>query len=206
MVKCTKCGAELKDGVKFCTECGTPLSEEKKEQIPETENVQQPAQQNTVHKEEKDQQRQTQPQQTTFYAQPVHEPLPKDTKPASDSKYALITPKGYIGIMFLLGIPVIGFFLMIVWACGGCRKKQKTNFARAMLIITVISLILAVAIGFAVKKAVDVLVDNVKEQITETVDDEDGSANPLMGFFGDLFEKEGIKIDFSQLIKGEDSE
>lgn len=57
-------------------------------------------------------------------------------------KYEPISTGGYIGIMLLMCIPVIGQILTIVWACGGCRKVNKRNFARAMLVFLIISIVL----------------------------------------------------------------
>ena len=71
-----------------------------------------------------------------------------------NSKYAPITTGGYIGIFFLMLIPVVNLILLIVWACGGCKKVNKRNFARAALILcliffVIISLVL-VTLTFAV--------------------------------------------------------
>lgn len=55
--------------------------------------------------------------------------------------------------MLLMCIPILGQILMIVWACGGCRKLQKRNLARAGLILLVISLILSLILGFAFRGA-----------------------------------------------------
>ena len=49
--------------------------------------------------------------------------------------------------MLLLCIPVIGLILLIVWACGGCRKLSKRSFARATLILGVIMAVLGLVIG-----------------------------------------------------------
>ena len=63
------------------------------------------------------------------------------------TKYEPITTGGFIGIMLLLCIPVIGLILLIVWACGGCRKLSKRSFARATLILGVIMAVLGLVIG-----------------------------------------------------------
>jgi len=36
---------------------------------------------------------------------------------------------------------------MIVWACGGCKKINKKNFARATLIVMAVSLVLSLILG-----------------------------------------------------------
>lgn len=54
-----------------------------------------------------------------------------------------ISTGGYIGIFLLLMLPIVNLILLIVWACGGCRKQGKANLARALLvwilIVTVLS-------------------------------------------------------------------
>ncbi len=136
MANCKKCGAPLEEGNKFCMTCGAPADEGAAEPAPAQS---QPASAQ-------------QPQPKTVYVQPVNAPGP-------DSKYEPITTKGYIGITLLMAIPVVGIILAIIWACGGCRKINKRNFARAMLIMMVIALIVSLIIGaiagFAAKKAAE---------------------------------------------------
>ncbi len=118
---CTNCGATLSDDRKFCTECGTPLPD-----APAAEPAAAPA------------------------AAPVPAAQPLyagEIPPAKGSKFEPITTKGYIGIMLLMCIPIVGLILMIVWACGGCKKINKKNFARATLIVMAISLVLSLILG-----------------------------------------------------------
>ena len=70
--------------------------------------------------------------------------------PAADSKYQPISTWGYIGIILLLSIPIIGPVIAIVWAFGGCRKVNKRNFARASLIISLFMLIAGFVVGMAI--------------------------------------------------------
>lgn len=89
------------------------------------------------------------PQPQPVYAAPPVQP-PVYTAPADPnaplppgSKYEPITTGGYIGIMLLMMLPLINFILLLVWACGGCRKVNKTNFARAMLVVMLAGLVLS---------------------------------------------------------------
>lgn len=98
-----------------------------------------------------------QPRQQTVYTQPVSQPVQAppvygaDVPPAKGSKYEPITAWGYIGIMLLMCIPVIGFILTIIWACGGCRKVNKKSLARATLIMMAVGLVISLILGFVFK-------------------------------------------------------
>ena len=76
------------------------------------------------------------PPPQTPYTQPVYG-QPVYAAPASPTQVYTeepISTGGYIGLFFLLMIPVVNLICLIVWACGGCAKKNKTNLSRAMLV------------------------------------------------------------------------
>jgi len=170
---CTECGAPLPEGT-------APQTENKPEEKKETVTVAAPAQPEPAPAPEPaptpappppppvqtPPPRQTPPPQQPVYQQQVYQqpvyqqpvyaaPAAADDRPAKGSKYEPISTGGFIGIMLLLCIPIVGLILMIVWACGGCRKVTKRAMARAMLIITVIMLVLAIIFGVAVKGVIN---------------------------------------------------
>jgi hypothetical protein len=49
----------------------------------------------------------------------------------------------------LLAIPALNLLLLIIWACGGCRKRNKRNLARAILLWCLIGGILTLLIILA---------------------------------------------------------
>ncbi len=51
--------------------------------------------------------------------------------------------------LFLVGIPIVGFILLLVWAFSGSTNSSKQNWARAALIWAVIAIVLAVVFGGA---------------------------------------------------------
>jgi len=73
--------------------------------------------------------------------------------PSNKSKYEPISTKGYIGIWLLMMIPVVNLLLLIVWACGGCRKINKRNFARSMLIVGAVSMVIGGIMAFVFRSA-----------------------------------------------------
>jgi len=157
---CTSCGANLNDDIKFCTECGATL---------EMEATQPVASAAPLPKQEAVPVMQAAPS-------PQAEPVEKRTKkknrplyedcdaPAHGSRYEPISTKGYIGISLLACIPIIGLVLLIVWACGGCKKINKRNFARAMLIMMAIALVFSLILGVVVKSAVGRSIAAIEEE------------------------------------------
>ena len=117
-----------------------------------------------------------------------------DAPPPPGSKYEPITTGGFIGIMLLMCIPVVGQILMIVWACGGCRKVNKRSLARASLIMMVVMLVISFLIGLALKSLFGTVVDAIEEEtginiteITYTGDSGgDSGLTSLLGIIGGL--------------------
>ena len=159
MAFCTNCGNQVADGMKFCTVCGTavaaaataapPVITEPATTSattltvpvePAAPPVQQPVQQAPV-------QQPVQPQPVYAQAAPqpaAQQPLyaPQPLAPAAVYQEEPITTGSYIGIFFLLMIPVVNLICLIVWACGGCAKRNKTNLSRALLIWMLIGTVL----------------------------------------------------------------
>ena len=136
MSYCTKCGTQVADGVKFCTSCGSPMRAAQPQAAP-----QQPQPQAA--------QPQPQPQQQAQQAyaqQPYTQPQPQYAPVYTEEP---ISTGAYIGIFFLLMLPVINLILLIVWACGGCNKKNKTNLSRALLVWMLIGALIGGIIALA---------------------------------------------------------
>lgn len=149
---CGGCGAPMAAGVKFCTKCGRPVSIEElvtletpAEQAPEAgkEMLPSPAQPGTEPPEPLESLQPAEPQQETRRVEEPHLELP----PPKGSPYAPISAGGFFGIMLLMLVPVVNIILLIVWACGGCRKVNKSNWARAMLVFLLAAMILGFVWG-----------------------------------------------------------
>lgn len=141
-----------------------------------------------------------QPGQQNSYAQPVQaravqaQPVYNgEVPPAKGSKYEPITAWGYIGIMLLMCIPIVGIILTIIWACGGCRKVNKKSLARAALIMMAVGLVISLILGFVFKaifnkameaSGLDALMKDSKTSVFDSgkeADDEEGLAGLLSG-------------------------
>ena len=67
-----------------------------------------------------------------------------------------------------MGIPIVNIILLIVWACGGCRKNAKKSFARGTWLMILISVVLIVVLGttlfYAVFPTIEPAVNEILEQ------------------------------------------
>ena len=170
MSVCISCGNEIAENVKFCVHCGAPIeiagsaveeAQEEAEPAPvATEFIPKPL------FEEKQREPVFEPVVITpapareapkaapaaEYTAPAVPDKDAD-KPGKKSKWGVISTWGYIGIDLLMAIPVVGFILAIVWACGGCRKYAKRNYARSRLIFMLVGIVLLVAAALIIRFA-----------------------------------------------------
>lgn len=185
---CTGCGAPIDDDKKFCTECGAPVTGA------EEAVASQPAASVTPGA----------PQAAAavaappITAQPVYQAAPPavpatpaapggEAAPAKGSKYEPITAGGYIGIMLLMCIPILGLILTIVWACGGCRKVNKRSLARASLIMMAVVLVLSLIIGFFARSLIGNAIDQIEKETGVSISGSaDGEAGGKTGGLGGL--------------------
>ena len=191
---CTSCGATLDDDKKFCTECGASVND-----APAGAAAPPPPPPQAA----------PQPQAAPVYAQAATATMPPpqsayqqatayggDVPPPKGSKYEPITTGGFIGIMLLMCIPVVGQILMIIWALGGCRKINKRHLARASLIMMVVALVISFILGLVLKSLFGKVVDAVEAEtgisITEITggekskNGESGGLGGLLGIVGGL--------------------
>lgn len=112
MAFCTNCGKQVADGVKFCTSCGTPMAS----YIPPAPPPAQTAP----------------PQAAPVPQQPVY------AVPVTVRQEEPISTGEYIGIFLLMIVPLVNLICLLIWACGGCKKVNKRNLARAMLVLILI--------------------------------------------------------------------
>ena len=191
---CTSCGATLDDDKKFCTQCGASVNGAPAGAAPPPSPPPQSA---------------PQPQTAPVYAQAATAAMPPpqsayyggDMAPAKGSKYEPITTKGFIGIMLLMCIPIVGLILMIVWALGGCRKINKRNLARASLIMMVVALVISFILGLILKSVFGKVVEQIEAETGVSISEitggekgkngENGGLNGLLGIVNGLSGDDG---------------
>lgn len=133
---CKNCGKEVKEGTKFCTDCGAPVQPEPQATYNQP-NYQQPPQQQ--------------------YQQQYAQPYQQYNQPYQANNSAPVTSVGkYVLWLILSTIPTAGFIIMIVFALDK-TDKNRANFGKAMLItqicgiaVGIITLIVLAVLGFSV--------------------------------------------------------
>lgn len=192
---CTGCGAPMDDDKKFCTECGAPVTAAEEGAAPQPAASVTPGapQAATAVADPPRVYAQPAPPQPVYQAAPpIASPAAPggEAAPAKGSKYEPITAGGYIGIMLLMCIPILGQILTIVWACGGCRKVNKRSLARASLIMMAVALVLSLVIGFFARGLISNIVDQVEDRAGISVSGQNAGdtedAGGLLGIIGGL--------------------
>ncbi len=183
---CRNCGKELKPGIAFCTECGAKIPEETK---PEPAAVPEPVTAPPEPIPVKTPAPVPKPAPAPVYAQaPKPAEKPEEEAPPKGSQYEPISTGGYVGILLLLCIPVVGFVLAIIWACGGCTKINKRNLSRAYLIFMavslVISLIMGIIFGITAAAATAGAVNSIFAEETSPAEEEESFFSGLADIFG----------------------
>ena len=169
---CTKCGKENPENTKFCGSCGTEIGNTNPTPQPVGQAVNQPQPSNPI--------------QNNTNNQPSNEEI----KPKNDSKYAVVSVGEFFGSMLLMAIPVIGWIFAIVWACGGTKKVNKANLARATLINIVITICIWFAVGSVVKLAINTVGEMVGTAIPGISSGEGFDIGSFLG--GDTSSLEGL--------------
>lgn len=145
---CPNCGEPISEGVKFCVKCGTLLSPY------ENNTAEAEAPVLTVRMGEgyggtSDDAVSGRRSAYTPYAaasipaapQPVPKMITEDTEPRG-SRYTPMGAWDYVGSILLLGLPLAGLIICIVWACSDSINRNRRNLARAYLLLMAISLII----------------------------------------------------------------
>jgi hypothetical protein len=87
------------------------------------------------------------PAQTAYAPQQTYAPQPPaySGQPESES----LRVGQYIGMLLLMFVPILSVILLFMWSFGGSINLNKKNFARAMLIVSAIGIVLSIIFSTA---------------------------------------------------------
>ena len=149
---CKNCGNKLSDEANFCNSCGTkfeqpqPTTNEVNHNVDNVETPPpQPPQPNTPPKVNQQPQYNTAQSYNAFLSQ-------LDKAPLSVIQY--------IGMFLLVSIPIVGIVLLFVWGFGDHVNLNKKNFARAMLILSLIGVIVSIIFGAILVGIITQIINN----------------------------------------------
>ena len=69
----------------------------------------------------------------------------RTSQPLASDSGPVVSSWGFVGATLLLGVPVVGFLVAVVWAFGAVRNPNLRNFARSYLLL--FALFASVALG-----------------------------------------------------------
>ncbi len=157
---CTECGKEIAAGVAFCTECGTKTPADPVTATAETvtEVKETKVETPVIH---------TPPEQSYQVQQNYQQPAPTvNVPPAPDPTNKVVSTGAYFGLMLLFSLPIIGFFASIIMAFVPKNKNLK-NYARAILIWTIIALVIAGLLVLLISLLLNSLTDVINQTLGE---------------------------------------
>jgi hypothetical protein len=181
MAFCTECGANVADGVQFCTECGKPMSGGDPAPATAAPVIE------AVHTETATATAViTPPQTASAQAAPIFTGEQVAPAPPYGSPYAVMGVGGYVGASILMSIPIIGWLVCIVWACGGCKNHNKRNYARAFLIFLIIGAVVGVAVYFLLNWLIGGVTEVMQQYLNEAGLDTSGGLGGIQGLLDAL--------------------
>ena len=204
MAFCKQCGAQLTEGSRFCTTCGAeaPVTAEPaiSEEQPKAEP--QPAYQSPTYAQPSYIAEQREPaKQNAFNAggyQSAYQQPPygqqtyggQPPQPPVAPQSPVMSTGQFLGTLLLMMIPIAGFILAIVWACGGTDNLNRRNLARAKLIVIAICIVLCILLSIlfsALALSFVNQMDGRQWEFNENFGDFDDFADGFSGGFNQRF-------------------
>ena len=132
-MNCPNCGAPVTDP-DFCGSCGAQLGTPKNTNYGDSYNTQTQARQSAPRHQQPVYQQNTNAGFETYAQTPMRGYHPSEH----------VSTWGWIGRWLLMCIPIVNVILLLVWGFGGSSKRSLVTWARAQLILTLISVVIAV--------------------------------------------------------------
>lgn len=146
---CSKCGAVLEDGTKFCVACGNPVEE------PVQAPVEAPAEAPVAPVEPVAPAAPVPPVAPTYYQpQPVQKEFTKDDLP---EQYKPLGAWSYFGLQILFSIPIVGLVFLIVFSFSRGNLNRR-SFARSYWcwwVVVAALLVLLFVFGFGIRDLIE---------------------------------------------------
>lgn len=122
---CKNCGTEIKKG-QFCPKCGMQIKNLYNQDIVYEDSI----------------------SKTEVINNPEikYENESENTVEKYTNTENVMSVWSYLGLMLLSGIPIVGIIIVIVFAINS-SNKNKTNYCRALLLMWLISIVLALVLG-----------------------------------------------------------
>ena len=70
----------------------------------------------------------------------------RDVPPPQDSPHGVISTRSWFGTALLMLVPGVNLVALILWACGKCKRIQRRNFARGVLLALAVLLVASMLI------------------------------------------------------------
>jgi hypothetical protein len=135
---CENCGNKITEEMKFCMSCGCELNNSQQEVIKpvNTQNTTESWMHQNINAP-----LQNNPLPHAYLNQP-QQPMPTfltKSNSTTDPTLAPLSTGQFIITFIILSIPVIGFIALMVWAFGSNVNRNKKSYARAVLIMMIIT-------------------------------------------------------------------
>jgi hypothetical protein len=136
---CPVCGSMGETGQRFCVYCGAPLYEEASDTSPLPKGKE----------GAKGKSRQKNGFFTWLRGTDGRREQQNLRRPPAKSPYAILSPLQYLGCLLLMLLPAVGLVITVFWSMGYCKKENKRNLARGMLMVYVLLLVLVFVLWLA---------------------------------------------------------
>lgn len=123
---CSKCGHEMKEGIRFCPACGNPVKKIEGQSV----EVREREKGSTLGQDEP-------------YAAPQFSNLTTPKVEVEDNTADIVSTWSFVGWRIIEMIPIVGFIVMIVFALDK-SERNRANYAKAYFLIMVIQILLFV--------------------------------------------------------------
>lgn len=139
---CTNCGKNLPENAKFCGACGSQMG--MAAQPAQSQNAQP---QRIVEPQMQQQFRPTPPPPQQPPQQQMYRGNINNSGSAQAYSPSIMSVGSYLVTFLIVCIPIVGFIMLLVWSFGSSTNQNKKNFARALLVIMVITAVLYFVLG-----------------------------------------------------------